>query len=113
LFWLFPDSRSTEIVIPFGLWDYYNNHVSSEYRATRIGLVLAGGRSDNEHAEGYAGLYFFPTGGQVVRLIGGQAWMGAVSPDGCKVGFWQSPNAADREAKGSSAKAVDLCKRVR
>jgi len=113
LFWLLPDGRSTEVVIPFGLWDFYSNNVSPAYRATRVGLVLAGGRSDNEHVEGYAGLYFFPTGGQVVRLIGGQAWMGAVSPDGCKVGFWQSPNAVDREAKGSSAKAIDLCKGVR
>ncbi len=113
LFWLFPDGRSTEIVIPFGLWDFYGNNVSPAYRATRVGLVLAGGRSESEHAEGYAGFYFFPTDGPVIRLIGGQVWMGAVSPDGCKVGFWQSPNAAAREVKGSTAKVIDLCKGIR
>ena len=113
LLWLFPDGRSTEIVIPFGLWDFYSNNVSPAYRATRVGLVLAGGRSESEHAEGYTGLYFFPTDGPAIRLIGGQSWMGAVSPDGCKVGFWQSPNAADSETNGSTAKAIDLCRGVR
>jgi len=113
LLWLVPDGLNTEIVIPFGVWDYHTNNVSSDYRATRVGLVLAEGRSDSEHAEGYAGLYLFPTEGSVVRLIGGQAWIGAVSPNGCRVGFWQSPNAAALEAYGSTAKAIDLCKGVR
>jgi hypothetical protein len=109
LFWLHTNGDTEAVEIPYGVWDS-GNPPSTLYRATRLGLVLSGGHSEEETAPGYAGLYLFEHSGPTRRLASGPSFISAVSPDGCRIAY---ANATDDLAarKAMILKMVDVCRK--